>query len=307
MKALALGCALLLAASGAAAAAADGPAASYELALVDLAGHKQVLGSLPNSVFAPRLSPDGKQVAFELADAAPPAVEPAPVRLYVAPLHHLEQRRALPLVGTRQNWAAVWSTDGKRLVFDVSEKGSDGGHDALYWRRADGVGDAQHLIDARACEGLYDADRKLAFITLTGHRDYGISLLDMKTKAVTRLIDYPGSEQHSSRIAHNGRWIAYVSNETGRQEVWLEPLPQTGARYRITQDGGRHPLWSPDDAKLYFDQGGQMFQVELALASPSRFSPPKGLPISGFQQGDLRRQFDLMPGGKQFLLLFPQP
>jgi Tol biopolymer transport system component len=307
VKALALSCVLLLTASGAAtAASAGGPPARYQLALVDLDGKRQVLGTLPDSVFAPRLSPDGKQVAFELADAAS-ATEPAPVRLYVAPLHRLEQRRALPLVGERQNWAAVWSTDGKRLVFDVSENGSDGGHDALYWRRADGVGDAEHLIDARACEGLYDGDRKLAFITLTGHRDYGISLLDMKTKAVTRLIDYPGSEQHSSRIAHNGRWIAYVSNETGRQEVWLEPLPQTGARYRITQDGGRHPMWSPDDAKLYFDQGGQMFQVELALAGVPSISQPKGLAISGFHQGDLRRQFDLMPSGKQFLMLFPLP
>jgi Tol biopolymer transport system component len=303
MKALALGCALLFAACGA--AAAQQAPASYEVALVDLDGRKQVLGTLPGSVFAPRLSPDGKKLAFELADAAP-AVEPAPVRLYVADLHHLDQRRAFPMVGARQNWAAVWSTDGKHLVFDVSDNGPNGRHDALYWRKADGSGDAEHLIDARACEGIYDSDRKLAFITLTGNRDYGISVMDMQTRVVTRLIDYPDSEQHSSRISHNGHWIAYVSNETGRQEVWLEPLPQTGQRLRVTQDGGRHPMWSPDDAKLYFDQGGQMFRVELALtASPPKFSEPKALPITGFQQGDLRRQFDLMPDGKQFLLLFP--
>ena len=311
MKALALGGALLLAGYSVAAAAAAVPPTSYDVALVGLDGKTEVLGTLPNSVFAPRVSPDGKSVAFELADTAPanptgPADQPPAVRLYVADLHHLEQRRALPMVGKVRNWAATWSTDGKRLAFDVSDNGTDGRQDALYWRFADGSGEAEHLIDARASEGLYDADRKLAFITLTGNRDYGISLLDMETRTVTRLIDYPGSEQHSSHISHNGHWIAYVSNETGRQEVWLEPLPQTGQRLRITKDGGRHPIWSPDDATLYLDQGGQMFRVELTLnASPPGFSKPTALPISGFQQGDLRRQFDLTPDGKQFLLLFP--
>ena len=69
---------------------------------------------------------------------------------------------------------------------------ADGRQDALYWRRADGTGEAEHLIDARAAEGIYANDQQLAFITLTGNRDYGISVMDMKTKAVARLIDYPG-------------------------------------------------------------------------------------------------------------------
>jgi serine/threonine-protein kinase len=119
-------------------------------------------------------------------------------------------------------------------------------------------------------------------------------------------VDQPDSEQHGSRISPDGRWIAYSSNETGRQEVWLEPLPQTGQRYRMTQAGGRHPLWSPDGSTLFFDQDGRMFRMEIFLAAnPPKAGDPKGLPIRGFQQGDLRRQFDLTPDGKRFVMLFP--
>jgi eukaryotic-like serine/threonine-protein kinase len=281
--------------------AAQQNATAFELALVDMRGNKKVLGILPDSVFAPRVSPDGKRVAFELHDPADPAGVRR--RVHVAELDHLDQRRALPMTPNAiDNWAPIWTPDGQRLVFDAS--GGQG--DALYWRRADGTGEAEHLLDARAAEGMYNGGKLLAVITLTGNRDYGISLFDMSTKALTRLIDYPGTEQHSSRISPDGRWIAYVSNETGRQEVWLEPLPQTGKRYRLTQEGGRHPEWSPDGSRIYFDQPGQMFSVDIfSGAEAPKVSAPVALPISGFQQGELRRQYDLMPDGKGFVMLFP--
>jgi len=276
--------------------------AGFELALVDLRGRKQSLGALPASVFAPRLSPDGRQVLFELADEAN-ADAPASTRLYVAPIDDLTKRRALPLVGTGQNWAGVWTDDGQRVVFLVG--GSEPG--GLYWRRADGTGEAERLVDGRAPEGVYGNGRQLAYITLTGNRDYGVSMLDLASRESTPLVDRPGSEQHSSRVSPDLRWIAYVSNETGRQEVWLEPLPQNGKRYQLTRDGGSHRLWSPDGTTLYFDRDRRMYRMRLFFgAEMPKASAPEALRIRGFQQGDLRRQFDLTPDGRRFLLLFPR-
>jgi Tol biopolymer transport system component len=274
---------------------------AYELALVDLKGGKQVLATLPPTVYAPRLSPDGKRVAFELADTSA-ASGPPVQRVFIAELARLDQRRALPMVGTGRNWAPIWSPDGERVVFLVSGESPD----ALWSRRADGTGEAQKLVDGRAPEGMTAKGQHLAFITRTGDADYGVSVMDMSTKTVTSLADKPGSNQHSSRISPDGRWIAYSSDETGRQEVWIEPLPQTGQRYRMTQAGGRHPLWSPDGSAIYFDQDGQMFRMELSLAAnPPKAGEPKGLPIRDFQQGDMRRQFDLTPDGERFVMLFP--
>lgn len=274
----------------------------FDLALVDLRGHRSVVGSLPPSVFAPRVSPDGKSVAFELADEDSDG-KAGGRRLYVAPLADLAQRRALPKLGTGNNWAAVWSPDGAHLAFLVNGDRAD----AIYWRRSDGSDEARLLTEGRAPEGVYAGDRTLSFLTLTAPGDYGIALLDIPTQTLTVRIDREGSAQHSARLSPDGNWIAYASDETGRQEIWLVRPGRPDVKYRITQDGGRHPLWSPDGKTLYYDQGGQLFRIELFTgAEVPKAGKPKGLPIRGFQQGELRRQFDLTPDGKRFLMLFPR-
>jgi eukaryotic-like serine/threonine-protein kinase len=276
--------------------------AAFQLALVDEQGQKTVLGTLPPSLFAPRVSPDGKRVAFELAEDGAPAGQPPNMRLYVADLNALDKRRALQytLTSTR-NIAPVWSPEGDFIVFLAQGNGND----MLFKQRADGYIQPSFVVDGRAPEGWYKGGQ-LVYITRKGDHDYGISMLDMATKKLTRLVDIEGSDQHSSRVSPDGKWIAYASNETGRQEVWVEPLPQNGKRFQLTRDGGRHPIWSPDGRKIYFDQGGRMYRLDLTLAPDSlQANPPTSLPITGFEQGDLRRQFDLMPDGKAFLMLFP--
>jgi Tol biopolymer transport system component len=282
-------------------AAAPAPA-TYELALVDMQGQKKVLGEVLASAFAPRVSPDGTRVVFEQTDPAT-ADSPELTRLYVAPLADLSLRKGMQVtVISRTNVAAVWSPDGDWLAFVAQGNGPD----ALHYQRSDGWIQPKYLLDGRAFEGWYEGDQ-LVFITLTGDRDYGISMLDFKSKKVTPLIDLPGSEQHSSRISPDGKWIAYASTETGRQEVWIEPLPVTGRRFQLTRNGGRHPQWSPDGAKIYFDdEAGQMFVMDVSTtAGEPRAGEPAALPIKGFVQGPNRRQYDLTPDGKAFVMLFP--
>lgn len=271
--------------------------AGYELALVDVDGTKRVLGQLPPTVYAPRISPDGTRVAFETRDLSGPDGP----RLWTAELSNIAGRRPLTLVAGAINWAPMWTPDSERLVFIVSgERG-----DAVYWRRADGTGDAEHLIDTRAAEGWNGGGAQMRFLTLKGNRDYGISLFDMKTRTVTHLVDWPGSAQHSSSMSPDGKWMAYASNETGRYEVWLEPVPRSGARLKLTRDGGSHPLWAPDGRSLYFDRDHQMFQLAVNTQDVTSIGEPTPLPITGFAQAEYRRQFDLMPNGRQFLVLMP--
>jgi Tol biopolymer transport system component len=295
--ALALTAAVLVTGNGTRAQAPKG----FELALVNVDGTKTVLGQLPPTVYAPRVSPDGKRVAFETRDLSG-ADGP---RLWTADLSNIAGRQPLPLVIGQINWAPMWTPDGERLVFIVSSRDRP---DAVYWRRADGMGDPEHLIETRAAEGWIAGGAQLRFLTLkesAGNRDYGIAVLDMSSRKVTPIIDLPNSAQHSSAVSPDGRWMAYASNETGRYEVWLEPLPPTGARHRLTRDGGSHPLWLPDGRSLYFDRGRRMFQLTVNPSAPSSGGDPIPLPIEGFVQGEYRRQFDLMPGGRSFLMLFP--
>ena len=272
--------------------------AGYELALVDVDGTKKVLGQLPPTVYAPRISPDGKRVAFETRDPSGPDGP----RLWTADLSNVAGRKVLPLVAGAINWAPMWTPDGERLVFIVSSMDRP---DAVYWRRADGNGAAEHLIDTRAAEGWVAGGAQMRFLTLKGNRDYGISLFDMKTRTVTHLVDFPGSAQHSSNMSPDGKWMAYASNETGRYEVWMEPFPRSGARLQLTRDGGSHPMWAPDGRSLYFDRDHQMFQLAVNTQDVTSIAEPTPLPIKGFAQAEYRRQFDLMPDGRQFLVPFP--
>lgn len=272
--------------------------AGYELALVDVDGTKQALAQLPPTVYAPRISPDGKRVAFETRDMSGPDGP----RLWTADLANIAGRTALPLVAGQINWAPMWTPDGTRLVFIVSGANRP---DAVYWRRADGTGDAEHLIDTRAGEGWIAGGTQLRFLTLKENRDYGIAVFDMSSRKVTPLIDLPHSAQHSSAVSPDGKWLAYASNETGRYEVWIEPFPQTGARYQVTREGGSHPLWLPDGQSLYFDRDHQLFRLTVNTKDISSRAEPVPLPIKGFAQAEYRRQFDLMPNGRQFLMLFP--
>ena len=272
--------------------------AGFELTLVDLDGTKKVLGQLPPTVYAPRVSPDGTRVAFETRDLKGPDGP----RLWTADISNIAGRKPLPLVVGQINWAPMWTPDGQRLVFIVS--GADR-PDAVYWRRADGTGDAEHLIDTRSGEGWTAGGSQMRFLTLTGQRDYGISLFDMKSRTVTRLVDLPDSAQHSSAMSPDSKWMAYASNETGRYEVWIEPFPQTGQRHQLTRDGGSHPMWMPDGQALYFDRDHQLFRLTVNTKDMASTIEPTPLPIKGFAQAEYRRQFDLMPDGRQFLVLVP--
>lgn len=278
------------------------PGSEFTLAVVDFEGQARVLGNLPGSVFAPRVSPDGKRVVFELDDPAA-ARGPRVQRLYVADLDRIDERRALPLVGTRRNWAASWTRAGDELVFLVSGEGPD----TLWRRRADGVGEATSLVQGLSAEGASPDGRHLSFITLSGDRDYAISLVDLGSGEARRIIDRPGSEQHSSHISPDGRFIAYASNESGAHEVWVEPMPPDGRRWRITRGGGSHPVWAANGRALYYDRASFLFRVPFDLADDGepRIGESSHLPVRGFQQGYRRRQFDVMPDGSGFLLLYP--
>jgi Tol biopolymer transport system component len=264
------------------------PEPQLQLALVDLGGARHDLGSLPLSTFAPRISPDGHLLTFDTEDGNP--------AVWIADFPSLKSMRRLPGFGQYP----MWSADGQRIFFI----GIHNAHQALYWRRADGTGDEELLADpARAPEHLLTKLQSITFITLQG--DYDVWRYSLADRQATPLVQAAGSSQHSSRVSPDERWLAYVSDESGRFEVYVQPLPLTGAKIQITKGGGEHPLWSPDGSHLYFNRADRLFSVSVKTDSTISAGNPAALPIAGFIQESGRRQFDITGDGKQFLLLFP--
>ena len=256
------------------------------LVLVDREGQKSAVGFLPADTFAPRISPDGKRVAYDLEDGT----------VWIAELSNL----AVPRKATAgRDHYPMWSAAGDQMVFVVDEKDQQ----ALYMQRSDGKGKAERLATGRAPESWSAQNQIFSFITLGNY--YSIWTYSLKDKKAAPLIDTPGVTQHSSKFSPDGKWIAYTSVETGRFEVFVQPFPRTGAKFQVTKQGGGHALWSPDGKELFFDNNQQLFAVSVQTKPAFSAGAPLPLPIRGFIQGNARRQYDLMPDGKQFLMMFP--
>jgi Tol biopolymer transport system component len=269
-----------------------------QMSFVDFTGKMTPLRRVPISIFGPRISPDGKRVAYRDNGA-----------VWIADLTSDSPPRRLT---TEPGEGPIWSPDGERIVYISIYNGNE----ALFWRRSDGSGEPERLVDrARAPESWSAVNQAFSFITLVGPAgdagDYDIWTYSLQSRKAAPLIVIAPSAQSGSRFSPDGKWMAYESNETGRAEVYVEPYPRTGKRYQITRTGGSRPLWALDSSKIYFDNNAgnsvQMFSSNVRTQPEFTFTNPQPLPVSGFTQptGTYRRQYDITPDGKQFLMTFP--
>jgi Tol biopolymer transport system component len=273
------------------------PPPDVDLAYVDLQGIHKTIASVPYSAFAPRVSPNGKQLTIDLSQGTDSAV-------YLIDLPGPSTMRRFTMQG--ENHYPIWSPDGLRLLF-ISVRN---GQPAIYSQALTGSGDAERLTEtARAPESYSAVNQMLSYITLNtngGNADYDVWTYSFRDKKSAPLIQIKNSAQHSSRFSPDGKWIAYVSDESGRLETYVQPYPLTGTKIQITKKGGGHPLWSPDEKVLYFDNDGRLFKVAIQTSPKFTAGDPVETPIYGFIQGpgNNRRQYDMIPDGKQFVMMF---
>ena len=105
----------------------------------------------------------------------------------------------------------------------------------------------------------------------------------------------------------DGAWLAYVSNQTGADEVWVRPFPGPGAPRRVSSGGGHDPIWSRDKAgfELFYQNGGQLMAVDvIGKDAEIRFGPPKTLFAGGFVPwfNNVPRTYDVGQDGR-FLMI----
>ena len=120
------------------------------------------------------------------------------------------------------------------------------------------------------------------------------------------LVDSPTSSEHSAVFSPDGNFVAYVSNVTGREEVWLRSYPGPGITRQISSEGGTEPVWSPTGRELFYRNGNQMLSV--AIVFEPDFDP--GVPERLFEvryamtnRPDTPRDYDVSVDGQRFLMV----
>ena len=85
----------------------------------------------------------------------------------------------------------------------------------------------------------------LAFVEYRPDTDTDILLLDLRSRRVTPFLNSPAMRSYPE-FSPDGRWMAYVSDESGRDEVYVRPFPGPGGKWLISQGGGTEPLWATE-------------------------------------------------------------
>ena len=113
-------------------------------------------------------------------------------------------------------------------------------------------------------------------------------------------------DEAEARLSPDGRWVAYVSNQTGRNEVWIRSFAGSGPPLRVSADGGHEPRWSKDGKVIFFHSGSRMMASDVTLTAEPRASTPRVLFEGGFipYNTSFRRTYDVAPDGR-FLVVQP--
>jgi eukaryotic-like serine/threonine-protein kinase len=229
-----------------------GAAAPRTLVWVDRNGKEEPLAAPPNPYRTPRISPDGTQVALSVA---------GDVRIW-----DLIHKSLTRLTFEGANAFPLWSPDGKRIAFWSDRKGK---YDA-YWRSADGTGKDELLgvhTPGRSFVPASWADNGKTLVFTGWHLGYmsGIGMLSMEGDRKPKFLLDEKYHESQPRISPDGRWMAYTSYESGRDEIYVRPFPDVnaGGRWQISTNGGDSPLWSRGGREIFYRDGNAVIAVSV--------------------------------------------
>jgi eukaryotic-like serine/threonine-protein kinase len=252
----------------------DAAANNESLVWVDRKGNATPIGAPLRGYERASLSPDGQMLAVSINGAAK-----ADTWLYDLSRHVLTRLT----FGFGFNRFPVWTPDGKRVVF-VSTRTSV---PQVFWKAADGSGTEDRIS--------MNADR----ITIGSISPDGAVLLysveDPKSGADIWIMELSGT--HKSRpflqtpfaetapaISPDGLRVAYVSNESGRNEIFVRPLSGSGQKWQLSTDGGEQPVWAHSGRELFYINGSKMLAVPMTTAHFSPETFVAGVPQVLFDQ-----------------------
>jgi hypothetical protein len=112
-------------------------------------------------------------------------------------------------------------------------------------------------------------------------------------------VETPGNDGGAgAALSPDGRWLAYASNATGRQEIWVRPYPGPGAPVRVSSNGGDEPVWSRNGQELFYLEVNKMMVARVLPGSEFRYDPPTQLFEAGYMRGGQPPTYDVAIDGR---------
>jgi serine/threonine-protein kinase len=186
----------------------------------------------------------------------------------------------------------------------------------LYWQRADGTGETQRLTEspnAQLPTSWHPSGKYLAFAETNTETDSDIMILPMEGDEASGwkpgkpavFLNSPAAESEAM-FSPDGRWIAYVSNESGRNEIFVRPFPGPGGKWQISTGGGNYPAWSRTRHELFYRSLDSRIWVASYTVEGGSFKTDKPRVWSErVTNGRRQRPLALHPDGERFAVALP--
>jgi serine/threonine-protein kinase len=268
---------------------------------MDRQGATTVLRSTAADWGNPAFSPDGRLLAIDLGSG----VTHQDVWIYDWARDTLSRLTFEPVA----EGSPVWTPDGRRIVFSRFT----GSALNMYWQRADGSGDVQRLAESRNDQfagSWHPSGRVLAFHERVTAAQSDVLLLRVegdeasgwKVGGIEKFVTGPFHE-FGPQFSPDGRWLAYVSNETGANEVYVRPFPGSGGKWQVSAGGGP-AAWSRTASELFYRAPDGRLMVVRYKADGTSFvaEKPQVLADTRTAARPRQRSFDVHPDGQRFVM-----
>jgi eukaryotic-like serine/threonine-protein kinase len=281
-------------------------AAGLNLVWFDRNGKQEGTVSAPNDYRQIELSPDGKRVVVSMGEPL--------ASLWV---YDLTRKTKTRLTFGNENYShPVWSPDGSQIAYTQGGgAANDAGHKILS-KASNGTGEEKLLLTLDPASGMQQAlcdwspdGRYLMFRSGFSGAGDGFDLWVLPLFGDRKPFPYvtgPGDQLYA-QFSPDGKWVAYVSNETGRNEVYVAPFPRTGAKWQVSQNGGMLPRWRRDGAELLFAgfNSGEFAAAQVnGRGADFEVDEIRELfTINNMSPSIASEQFDVSADGKRFLVI----
>jgi Tol biopolymer transport system component len=268
------------------------PPASTELTWYDRNGKK--LGTVGEEAVytSPALSPDGKRLAVARLDSSVGTRD-----IWVIDLARNTSSRFT--FDKADDVNPLWSPDGSRIAYSSARKSAN--LRDLFWKPAGGAGAEEVVLENGDNKALEDwsPDGKLLLYNVASQHIAAVPVSGDRKQFPVLKTEF---KQDHARVSPDGRWIAYVSRESGKDEVFVQNFPPSGGKWQVSNNGGTEPSWRRDGKELYFVSGSKFKAVDIK-ASGSTFEAgiPKDLFEVQLDPTNRRNRYVPAPDGQRFL------
>jgi serine/threonine-protein kinase len=264
------------------------------LVWVSRGGTEQALPAPAHAYEWPRLSPDGRAVALGIREGDD--------QLWLYDLARDTLTR-LTLDGNL-NQTPTWTPDGKRIAFSSDKEGNPN----VFWQPTDGSSGMERLTTGEYNQfprSFSPDGQLLACVELNSTTGYDIWVLHLADRKTQPFLRTRFNESVPS-FSPDGHWLAYVSDESGRFEIYVQPYPGPGGKYQISTEGGTEPVWNPKGKELFYRSGNKMMVVDITIQPGFSVGKPKMLFQGPYVSTPFTMPYyDVSRDGQRFLMLKP--